>query len=659
MDKFKRIEYLVKQLNLASDAYYSGKDEIMSNYEWDSMFDELTQLEQETGYILSDSPTQNVSRSKDDDGDQSGLKEAHEFPALSLAKTKKVDELITWASGKDVWISWKLDGITLVATYDDGKLTRLLTRGNGTIGNNITYFKDAIKGIPSKIDYKGHMVVRGEAIISYKDFELINDLNDNGEKYANPRNLAAGTLALDPIREEIVKSRNVSFNAFSLIYLEDEIISFGDRMAFLDKLGFITVERERTNPEGIERVVSKFSKLVEEGNINYPVDGLVVSYDDTIYASGGSVTGHHATRAGLAFKWQDEVATTTLNYIEWSCATSVITPIAVFEPVKLEGTIVSRASLCNISELERLGIGENGKTKIHIIKANKIIPKCVGVVSKEGTFKVPTECPVCGERTHISENEVSGTKVLQCSNKECPAKNLSRFVRFVSKPGLDIDGLSIKTISNFINRGFISKFPDIFELSKYANIIANIEGFGEKSVGNLIAAIENSKKVNPINFIFSLSIPLIGTDTAKKIINKIGYEEFVRRSKNKVGFEDVPGIGIEKSMAILQWFNEQKNIEMFDILNNILEIEEIKKEDISQNCEGLTFVITGSLYTYKNRNELVKYIEDRGGQVSSAVSNKTSYLINNDSTSKSSKNLKANQLGVKIITENEFNELFK
>ena len=545
MEKKERIEYLVKQLNIASDAYYSGKDEIMSNYEWDSMFDELTQLEEETGYILPDSPTQNVSRSKDDDADQSGLKEAHEFPALSLAKTKKIDELISWASGRDVWISWKLDGITLVATYDNGKLTRLLTRGNGTVGNNITYFKDAIKGVPSSIDYKGHMVVRGEAIISYKDFELINDLNESGEKYANPRNLAAGTLALDPIREDIVKSRNVSFNAFSLIYLDDEIVSFGDRMTFLDKLGFITVEREKTSPEGIEKVIGKFSKLVEEGNINFPVDGLVVSYDDTIYASGGSVTGHHATRAGLAFKWQDEVATTTLNYIEWSCATSVITPIAVFEPVKLEGTIVSRASLCNISELERLEIGENGKTKIHVIKANKIIPKCVGVVSKEGTFTIPSKCPVCNHETIISKNETSGTKVLQCSNKDCPAKNLSRFVRFVSKPGLDIDGLSIKTIGNFINRGFISKFPDIYELNKYAETIEKIEGFGEKSVNNLIIAIENSKKVKAINFIFALSIPLIGTDTAKKIINKLGYEEFVNRAKNKIGFEDVPGIGFE------------------------------------------------------------------------------------------------------------------
>ncbi len=653
-NKIARIAYLVEQLNTASDAYYGGKGEIMSNYEWDVMFDELEELEDETGHILPNSPTHYISRAKEDD-DASNQKEPHEFPALSLAKTKKVEELVSWAEQRDVWVSWKLDGLTLVLTYDNGELSKVLTRGNGITGTNITYFKDCIKGFPLKISDKGHLVVRGEATISYKDFEMINETSEGGEKYANPRNLAAGTLALDPLKKDVVKSRNITFVAFSLIYTETEILSWGKRMDYLDGLGFKTVDRELATSGKLPTVVGAWSEKVENDLVEIPVDGLVICYDDTVYAATGSVTGHHATRAGLAFKWQDQVAVTTLKHVEWSCATSVITPVAVFEPVKLEGTVVSRASLCNISELERLGIGEDGKTTIKIIKANKIIPKCVGVVSKEGCYTVPSECPVCHAETTIVENQTSKTKTLRCSNPRCPAKNLSRFARFASKAGVNVDGLSIRTITTFINKGFLKSFYDIYDLDKYAEDICKTEGFGEKSVSNLIEAIKKSKEVNAVNFIYSLSIPLIGLDAAKRIIGSIGYDEFVARAKNGISFEDISGIGPEKSKTILSWFADGENLYTFDTLSSILNI--IKPSPKSENggsCSGLTFVITGSLESFKNRDELVSFIEERGGKVSSAVSASTSYLINNSLESKSSKNEKARKLGITIISEQDF-----
>lgn len=377
----KRCEELVRQLNEASEAYYNGKEEIMSNYEWDAMFDELVSLENETGYILPDSPTQNTGAEE-----SSGEREAHEFPALSLAKTKQVSELQKWAEDKPIWLSWKLDGLTLVLTYDGGKLTKILTRGNGTTGTNITYLKNSINGFPQKISFKGHLVVRGEATISYTDFELINDtIEDDDEKYANPRNLASGTLSLDD--SEKVKERRVHFHAFTLVYLEKEIRSWGERMDFLEKEGFAVIDRESFDAQSLPEGIDRWTKKVENGEMDIPVDGLVICFDDTDYAASGSVTGHHATKAGYAFKWQDVSAESELLYVEWSCAASTISPVAVFKPVSLEGTTVSRASLCNISEMERLGIGE--KCTLEVIKANKIIPKCISVKNAEGTFRVP------------------------------------------------------------------------------------------------------------------------------------------------------------------------------------------------------------------------------------------------------------------------------
>ena len=661
MDKKKRMQYLIEQLNIASDAYYGGKAEYMSNYEWDKMFDELEQLENDTGVFLPNSPTQVISRSATDDSKNSvGIKETHEYAALSLAKTKSIAELQAWAGEKKIWLSWKLDGLTLVLTYDNGFLTKILTRGNGITGTNITYMKDVIKGFPNKISYKGHLVVRGEALISYSDFEKINEYTDeNGGKYANPRNLASGTLALDPANIDIVKKRNLKFVAFSLVHVDEKIVSWGERMRFLDELGFFTVERSETCASALPIIIDDWSKKVEEGQLDTPVDGLVICYDDTEYAATGNVTGHHATRAGLAFKWQDEVAITMLDHIEWSCAASVITPIAIFSPDRLEGTIVSRASLCNISEMKRLGIGKDKYTKLKIIKANKIIPKCVGVVEKEGTFTVPKKCPVCQEKTEILTSADGKTETLHCTNAECPAKKLRNFMRFVSRQGMDIEGLSTKTLLLFINKGLITTYESIYSLSNHLNDICNLTGFGNKSCSNLMNAIDRSKKVLPANFIFSLGIPLIGLDAAKRIVQGIGFASFLERVNKEEAFDDIKGIGIEKSNAIRSWFANPKNRQSFDALIELLEIENVNSsKNKERKCEGLTFVITGNVHMFMNRKEFIEYVEKQGGNVVGSVSKKTNYLVNNDMNSLSSKNNKAKELGIPIISEEEFVKRF-
>ena len=472
-DKIQRMQQLIRELNEASDAYYNGQAERMTDYEWDARFDELRSLEQETGTTLPDSPTQKVSEDS-----ITGQKEEHEFAALSLAKTKQTSELIKWAEQKPIWISWKLDGLTLVVTYDAGKLTKVVTRGNGHIGTNITHLSSAISGIPATIPATGHTVIRGEAVISYDDFERF--LIESGEDYANPRNLASGSLTLKDVEE--VRQRHIQWIPFTLVYTEEEITSWGKRMDWLDRQGFTTVERlylECPSESSVESGIAIFTQKVTTKQNPFPVDGLVICYDDTAYAQTGSVTGHHATRAGLAFKWQDEAAETVLKEIEWSCAASTISPVAIFEPVELEGTTVKRASLCNISECERLGIGAAG-TRISVIKANKIIPKVIKVVQSAGTFSVPDKCPVCHALAAIKVSEISGTKTLHCTNAECPAKQLKKFARFVSKEGMNIDGISEQTLSKFINLGWVSEYADIYELRSHIRELAQMEGFGEK-----------------------------------------------------------------------------------------------------------------------------------------------------------------------------------
>lgn len=650
IEKKQQIEELVERLNQASKVYYNGQDEIMSNYEWDALFDELTNLEQETGYVLSDSPTQNVGYES-----ISGKKEQHEFAPLSLAKTKSVEELKKWAEDYPIWLSWKLDGCTLVLTYDNGKLTKILTRGSGNMGTNITHLKNSIKGFPLEIPYKGHLVVRGEALISYSDFSLINDMiEDEDEKYANPRNLAAGTLNLDDAEE--VKNRRVHFYAFTLVYMDDPMVSWGDRMNYLEEMKFTVVDRELSDGNTIADMVDVWTKRVESGKIDLPVDGLVICYDDTEYASTGSVTGHHATRAGYAFKWQDESVESKLKYIEWSCAVSTISPVAVFEPVQIEGTTVSRASLCNLSEIERLGVGK--ECTLEVIKANKIIPKCISVKDAVGEVEIPSVCPVCKAATKVHVS-VSGTKTLHCTNSDCTAKNVQKFSRFVSKNAMDIEGLSVQTILRFINEGFIKEYADIYHLSEHFEAIQQLEGFGEKSCENMNKAIEKSRDIHPVNLIFALCIPMIGLDAAKKIVNAVGFDVFLERMEAGFGFEDIDGIGGEKSNSILQWYSNENNQRILKHLLEVVRVQKVEKQDTENGrCKNLTFVITGDVHHFKNRDAFKAYVEAEGGKVAGSVSGKTSYLVNNDVESTSSKNKKAKSLNVPIISEDTFVEMF-
>ena len=658
-DKILRMQQLIRELNEASDAYYNGKAEQMTDYEWDARFDELKRLEQETATTLPDSPTQRVSEDS-----IAGQKEEHEFAALSLAKTKKTEDLVKWAEERPIWISWKLDGLTLVVTYDGGRLTKIVTRGNGHIGTNITHLAAAISGIPQSIGYQGHLVIRGEAVISYDDFERF--LMESGEDYANPRNLASGSLSVKEASD--IKDRHIQWIPFTLVSVEESITSWGDRMAFLDQQGFRTVERlflEHPSLESVEGGLAAFTEKVTSRQNPFPVDGLVICYDDTEYALTGSVTGHHATRAGLAFKWQDESAETTLQTIEWSCAASTISPVAIFQPVELEGTTVKRASLCNISECERLGIGGPG-TCISVIKANKIIPKVIAVNTSVGTFSVPKECPVCHAPAVVAVSEISGTKTLHCTNVDCPAKQLRKFARFVSKEGMNIDGISEQTLSKFINLGWVSEYADIYTLRNHIRELALMEGFGEKSASNIMRSIDKSRDVEAHRLLYALNIPLCGLDVCKRLLAAYPLEELVReatrqgvdlftpQAEPEEVFAHIDGIGPEKSASFVRWFRDERNLARYQRLLPHLQVTAAATAPTGDRCQGLTFVITGDVHHYKNRNELKAYIESQGGKVASAVSGSTSFLINNDATSTSGKNKKAKELGIPIISEDDF-----
>lgn len=650
----ERMRRLIDELNAASEAYYGGRDEIMTNYEWDQKFDELSRLEAESGVVLEDSPTQNVSTAEAENAD--GVKEPHEYAALSLAKTKAVADLQSWAGDRPIWLSWKLDGLTLVLTYDGGSLTKILTRGDGSVGTNITYMKEALNGFPLTIPYPGHLVVRGEATISYPEFEKLNTaIEDEEERFANPRNLASGTLALDAKHLSDVKARHVCFNAFTLVHLDEELVSWGARMDWLQEIGFTVVEREATDAAHLPEVVQRWTEKVERGEMLIPVDGLVIAYDDTVYAEGGSVTGHHATRAGYAFKWQDTAATTTLDHIEWSCGSTVITPVAVFDPVQLEGTRVSRASLANIDELDRLGIGADRKTVIDVIKANKIIPKVVLVRQKEGSYTIPEACPVCESPTEIAVSK-NGVRMLKCTNPDCPARNLKKFERFVSKHGMDIDGLSIESLRDFVDAGFIKTFADIYRLPEHGAEIAKMPGFGEKSRDNLTAAVEKSRAAaDPVRLVNALCIPQIGVDAAKRLVAACGWPGLLERLEAGSSFADIDGIGEERSGALLGWFAQEAHRAMLEDLLTLIRVSPAEpRTSAGGRCEGLTFVITGEVHSFRNRDAFKAYVESEGGKVAGSVSKKTNFLVNNDAASSSSKNRKAQELGVPILTEDEF-----
>ena len=663
MDITIQMRTLVEELNRASDAYYNGRGELMTDYEWDAKFDQLKQLESQSGVVLPDSPTHRVSADT-----TIGKKEEHEFSALSLAKTKQPTDLVKWAEGRPIWLSWKLDGLTLVVTYDEGQLTKVVTRGDGHIGTNITHLAQAINGIPATIHATGHVVVRGEAVISYEDFDRFNLESD--EEYANPRNLASGSLTLKDPRE--VAQRHIRWIPFTLVHTDEEIPTWGARMDWLKKAGLGAVDHERIDDptlEHMEAAIERWTEKVTKRENPYPVDGLVIVYDDAEYAATGSVTGHHATRAGYAFKWADESASTELDHVEWSCAASTISPVAVFRPVELEGTTVKRASLCNISECERLGMGGKG-TQLEVIKANKIIPKVIKVKQAVGPFCIPDRCPVCGSPTRVDVSAASGTKTLHCTHAACPAKQLRKFVRFVSKQGVNVDGISEQTLQKFINLGWIRDYADIFDLPTHAMEIAALEGFGVKSATNIRQSVERARKVEARRLLYALSIPLCGQDVCNRLLSAYSLNDLIALAEGNVRPTDlftpsaeetlamIPGIGPEKAKSFVAWFAQEEHRAVMARLLNVLTVEQTSTAATGEKCKGLVFVVTGDVHHYKNRNELKAYIESQGGKVTGSVSKSTSYLINNDVTSTSSKNQKAHQFNIPIISEDEFVERF-
>ena len=663
MDITIQMRTLVEELNRASDAYYNGRGELMTDYEWDAKFDQLKQLESQSGVVLPDSPTHRVSADT-----TIGKKEEHEFSALSLAKTKQPTDLVKWAEGRPIWMSWKLDGLTLVVTYDEGQLTKVVTRGDGHIGTNITHLAQAINGIPATIHATGHVVVRGEAVISYEDFDRFNLESD--EEYANPRNLASGSLTLKDPRE--VAQRHIRWIPFTLVHTDEEIPTWGARMDWLKKAGLGAVDHERIDDptlEHMEAAIERWTEKVTKRENPYPVDGLVIVYDDAEYAATGSVTGHHATRAGYAFKWADESASTELDHVEWSCAASTISPVAVFRPVELEGTTVKRASLCNISECERLGMGGKG-TLLEVIKANKIIPKVIKVKQAVGPFCIPDRCPVCGSPTRVDVSAASGTKTLHCTHAACPAKQLRKFARFVSKQGVNVDGISEQTLQKFINLGWIRDYADIFDLPTHAMEIAALEGFGVKSATNIRQSVERARKVEARRLLYALSIPLCGQDVCNRLLSAYSLNDLIALAEGNVRPTDlftpsaeetlamIPGIGPEKAKSFVAWFAQEEHRSVMARLLNVLTVEQTSTAATGEKCKGLVFVVTGDVHHYKNRNELKAYIESQGGKVTGSVSKSTSYLINNDVTSTSSKNQKAHQFNIPIISEDEFVERF-
>ena len=649
MDKKERIKELVDILNKASKAYYQDAKEIMSNFEYDALYDELVQLEKDTGIVLANSPTVNVGYEV-----VSELpKEQHESPMLSLDKTKEVSVLADFAGDKKSLLSWKLDGLTVVLTYQQGKLFKAVTRGNGEIGEVITNNAKTFKNIPLSIPYEGRLVLRGEAIIKYSDFEKINrEIEDAQAKYKNPRNLCSGSVR--QLNSEITAKRNVNFIAFALISAEnvDFKNSIEQQYLWLEQQGFEVVERKEVTSSNMEETVKYFAEKIKE--YDYPSDGLVLMYDDIEYGLSLGRTAKFP-RNGIAFKWEDEQAETTLEYIEWSPSrTGLINPVAVFKPVELEGTTVTRASVHNISIMEELKLRDGDTIKVY--KANMIIPQISENVTKSGKCVIPEICPACGEGTEIKND--NGVKTLYCPNKQCPAKHVKLYSLFVSRNAMNIDGLSEETLEKFIDAGYIHEFADIFNLSRYQKEIVETPGFGQKSYDNLIDSLNKAREVELHALLYSLGIPNIGVANAKLIckyfnndIEKITHataEELVK----------IDGIGDKMAVKFVEYFSDKENIKKFNnLLNELTIIKEENNEE--QNMAGLNFVVTGSVERFANRNEVKDYIEKRGGKVTGSVTSKTNYLINNDLLSNSSKNKKAKELGIEIINEEQFLERWK
>ena len=644
-DRIERMKELVSLLSRAGKAYYQESREIMSNFEYDRLYDELTALERETGVTLSGSPTQRVGYEV-----LSELpKETHESPMLSLDKTKSVEDLQEWLGDQKGLLSWKMDGLTIVLTYDNGTLVKAVTRGNGEIGEVITPNARAFANIPVNISYKGMLVLRGEAVIRYSDFKRINDeIEDVDAKYKNPRNLCSGSVR--QLNSQITAERNVHFEAFSLVRADgvDFENSREKQFEWLKSQGFEVVEYREVTRETLPQAVQEFAAAVEDNDI--PSDGLVLLYDDIAYGESLGRTAKFP-RNSIAFKWQDEIRETKMRYIEWSPSrTGLINPVAVFEPVELEGTTVSRASVHNISILEGLELGE--EDRITVYKANMIIPQIADNLTRSGVKHIPEECPVCGGATEI--RQVNDVRSLYCTNPDCQAKKIKSFTLLVSRDALNIDGLSEATLEKFIGAGFIHEYADIFHLDRHREAIVEMEGFGQKSYDNLVASVERAKNTTLPRMIYGLGIAGIGLAGAKVLCKQFGFDFDRMRGAGEEELVAADGIGAVLARAWMDYFASEKNNEAVDHLLAELNIEKETVETQEQIFAGKTFVITGSLEHFSNRKELQELIEARGGKAAGSVSAKTSYLINNDAMSSSSKNKKARDLGVPIITEEEF-----
>lgn len=642
-----RMKELIDILNKAASVYYQGKDEIMSNFEYDRMYDELSALEKESGLVLAGSPTQKVGYEV-----LSELpKQTHPSPMLSLDKTKQVDELSSWLGGKEGLLSWKMDGLTVVLTYENGELLNAVTRGNGVVGEVITNNAKVFKNLPVNIPFKGRMVLRGEAIITYSEFKKINALLSEEEQYKNPRNLCSGSVR--QLNNEITAKRNVELYAFTLVEAEgvDFKNSQQNKMEFMKEQGFQTVEYKVVTAKNIYETVEWFSEKVKTND--FPADGLVLLYDDISYGESLGSTAKFPRNA-IAFKWADETAKTKLTEVEWSASrTGLINPVAIFEPVELEGTTVSRASVHNISIVKelKLGIGDT----IEVYKANMIIPQIAQNLTKSGSLEIPDKCPVCGEKTSIhKENDV---EVLFCENPDCLAKKIKSISLFVSRDAMNIDGMSEATIEKFISKGFLHELADLFKLNRYKDEIISMEGFGEKSYEKLVKAAETAKITTTAKFIYSLGIANIGLSNAKMVCKAFSNDLEKIRHASIDELVEIDGVGEIIAESFVKFFANENNNHMVDDLLDIVTLED-EENDNANDMEGMNFVITGSVNHFSNRSEVKELIEGRGGKVTGNVTSKTKYLINNDSTSNSSKNKKAKELGVQIITEDEFIDMF-
>lgn len=647
MNRSDRIKELVDTLNKAAKVYYSGTDEIMSNLEYDRLYDELKTLEDETGIVLAGSPTHKVGYET-----LSELpKEEHERPMLSLDKTKSVEELAAFAGTHKSLLSWKLDGLTVVVTYRDGELYKAVTRGNGYVGEVITPNAKVFVNLPAKIPYKGELVIRGEAIITYSDFERINrSIEEDENKYKNPRNLCSGSVR--QLNNRITAERNVRLIAFALIRADG--VDFGNsrqkQFEWLKGQGFEVVEYKIVDETSVADAVEYFSKAITDND--FPSDGLVLLYDDIAYGESLGTTAKFPRNA-IAFKWADEMALTRLKCVEWSASrTGLINPVAVFEPVELEGTTVSRASVHNVSIVRELKLGYNDEIKVY--KANMIIPQIAENITGSATIEIPKVCPVCGGPTGIKK--ANDTESLYCLNPDCQAKHIKRFEHFVSRNALNIDGISSQTLEKFIDRGFIKNYTDLYHLNNYEDEIVGMDCFGRKSYDNIIESVEKSRTVTLDHVIYALGIGGIGLANARLVSRHCNEDPEAVADITIEELMSVDGIGDVLAQSFREYFDDVNNRRLY---NELLAELKLQKEvrDTSSPVAGKTFVITGSVSHFTNRDELKAFIETLGGKTTGSVSAKTDYLINNDVTSNSSKNKKARELGIPVISEEEFMKL--